>query len=667
MYVIFSPTEIKSEPLETDPLADDNSSSSNESSDFCEPDNNMEESPHESSAEILYVCKIPGCQMQFPEDKLLKDHSLHFYHGEYEKKQYERKWRRYRYLCPICPKVFNEKESLKKHVRWHTYNIKHDHPVTCRFCNIKSVYPKKLRDHEIAKHAEKLEHSCTQCDQKYSLASILEAHEKTHVMEGPYICTYTMCEETTYEKAIELEEHIIRFHIPRNIKKSKLSDEQNSGNHSCSFCEKIYITSSKLAKHIRSRHSEKEMHTCELCPESYTTFPNFIRHMMKIHEVGSKQLSCRKCRKEFVTHFMLNRHLKGHELEARMPIVCEICDTRFTPRNEQGYNKHMETHSEQRKKKSHSHSCTASYCNKQFQIKVNCLVHERKHHPELFIYCCTVCDKAYSLQLHLDAHMKIHNDESESFDCSICVSKFSTSSALNLHLARHLGEETNQCSKPNCFATFRSKNLLLVHMIREHGEKRPFHCKIPGCGKGFIQMSALIKHKKTHEDRTDLPIPEKIPCQDCGVLCANKQSLSSHRIRMHHPVGSAIKMCEICGKSIKNYREHMRIHKRIKDHVCYFCEKRFVRRGALMSHILIHTAEKPYMCHICPSSFNQLHCLTTHHTQVHKKNGTWFPKPDSIDDHMDQSTTSGDVEMSSSPQVHPQVSFETLDFDVLMN
>ena len=96
---------------------------------------------------------------------------------------------------------------------------------------------------------------------------------------------------------------------------------------------------------------------------------------------------------------------------------------------------------------------------------------------------------------------------------------------------------------------------------------------------------------------------------------------SNLAVHMNTHTGDKPHECEICQKKfsqISNLRKHMLIHSGEKPYKCQTCSKEFRSKDHLRRHEMIHTDEKPFACEICDKQCRDSTSLRSHmrtHTQ----------------------------------------------------
>ena len=129
--------------------------------------------------------------------------------------------------------------------------------------------------------------------------------------------------------------------------------KRKRGQHECDVCEKVFVTPSKLAIHMRIHTNEKpyeydvcekrfresgtlqkhmRIHTnekryeCDVCDEGFRQYGHLQRHM-RIH-TNERPYECNECEKRFSRADTLQNHMRIHTNEN--PYECDVCEKRFT-------------------------------------------------------------------------------------------------------------------------------------------------------------------------------------------------------------------------------------------------------------------------------------------------------------------------------------------------
>lgn len=92
-----------------------------------------------------------------------------------------------KYICKICKKEYNLKNSFQKHLLIHQKK-----KFICNICNSRFSVNSKLKRHLLI-HSDVKEFKCPECDSAFNLKYNLKVHMRVHNNEKPYICGYPGC------------------------------------------------------------------------------------------------------------------------------------------------------------------------------------------------------------------------------------------------------------------------------------------------------------------------------------------------------------------------------------------------------------------------------------------------------------------------------------------
>lgn len=158
---------------------------------------------------------------------------------------------------------------------------------------------------------------------------------------------------------------------PTTLIQEKLEGDspQNTAEHKCDVCGKVYKYKSVLKQHKVKAHGD---------------MPNYER----------RRYLCALCGKELKTAKGLEIHNRSHTGEK--PYTCEVCGKCFAC--ETLLRTHNVTHTGERK-----YSC--DQCGKAFTQRSTLVVHKRYHTGER-PYVCPRCGKGFVTRTVLNTHMK---------------------------------------------------------------------------------------------------------------------------------------------------------------------------------------------------------------------------------------------------------------------
>ncbi|XP_055039001.2 zinc finger and BTB domain-containing protein 47 [Misgurnus anguillicaudatus] len=219
------------------------------------------------------------------------------------------------FSCKKCPRVFNNRWYLEKHV-----NVTHNRMQICNKCGKRFLLESELLLHHQTNCEKSIQ--CVTCGKAFKKLWSLHEHNKiVHgYAEKKFSCE--ICEKKFYTMA-----HV-RKHMVAHTKDMPFT---------CETCGKSFKRSMSLKVHSL-QHSGEKPFKCENCSERFQ-YKYQLRSHMSIH-IGHKQFMCQWCGKDFNMKQYFDEHMKTHTGEK--PYICEVCGKSFTSRP--NMKRHRRTH-----------------------------------------------------------------------------------------------------------------------------------------------------------------------------------------------------------------------------------------------------------------------------------------------------------------------------------
>ncbi|NWR24553.1 ZN652 protein, partial [Emberiza fucata] len=225
------------------------------------------------------------------------------------------------YPCKKCPRIFNNRWYLEKHM-----NVTHSRMQICDKCGKRFLLESELLLHHQTDCEKNIQ--CVTCGKGFKKLWSLHEHNKiVHgYAEKKFSCE--ICEKKFYTMA-----HV-RKHMVAHTKDMPFT---------CETCGKSFKRSMSLKVHSL-QHSGEKPFKCEVRQEHWSgersSSPwGFHCALCHIH-IGHKQFMCQWCGKDFNMKQYFDEHMKTHTGEK--PYICEICGKSFTSRP--NMKRHRRTH-----------------------------------------------------------------------------------------------------------------------------------------------------------------------------------------------------------------------------------------------------------------------------------------------------------------------------------
>ena len=114
-------------------------------------------------------------------------------------------------------------------------------------------------------------------------------------------------EDDEFVGEVEIQDEIIRKEM--TTCSTKKAAKRKRGQHECDVCEKVFVSASKLAIHVRI-HTKEKPYKCDVCERCFSESGKLKRHM-RIH-TNEKPYECDVCEMKFRQYGTLQSHKRTH-------------------------------------------------------------------------------------------------------------------------------------------------------------------------------------------------------------------------------------------------------------------------------------------------------------------------------------------------------------------
>lgn len=304
---------------------------------------------------------------------------------------------------------------------------------------------------------------------------------------------------------------------------------------------------------------------CELCSETFSFKYKVFNHLKEDHPKEESPLKCKRCKIEFVSIDMHEKHLQTHCENQDKIVYCNNCPGRFvwqesmknhncplhTSKGQQKSNEpevlEISKPKEQIEKKEIS-NCFKTPLKNSDQNKSSKLIHET-------IIRCALCEDKFKKLQHLQQHMSLHADgiTGINFKESIYVKVFRSAELIDYPLWQQQIKEAYSKSQISQFylAFDEYGNELDISDSDNEDDsdateniKNEYICDI--CKEIFHKRKLLLNHQKERHNNEALPFT----CKNCNQQYVNFNLLQQHLKKVCWNIHRQnAKQCEYCNES----------------------------------------------------------------------------------------------------------------------
>ena len=200
-----------------------------------------------------------------------------------------------------------------------------------------------------------------------------------------------------------------------------------------------------LDEHSYTRTSTDEI-KCDHCAETFYTIKDLIDHSLKEHKSKKSE------------HKSAKEPSYVKESNGRKKWQCDHCDQTF-----RGKKQLIEHCVKAHEVKKDLNFLQCDHCDEQFLFQKTLAMHVKAKHDHEQKWKCDHCDHSF----HLKKDLFNHCEKSHPNICLQCNLKFETPDEK----AKHMNETHKHQKCDHCDSYFKSKQELIDHLVKEHGEE----------------------------------------------------------------------------------------------------------------------------------------------------------------------------------------------------
>lgn len=209
------------------------------------------------------------------------------------------------YICKFCQQGFKDKGTCRRHERTHTG----EKPFACNYCD-KSFNQSTFRNEHMLIHTGVKPHVCVICSMAFRTASVLKKHHiQTHNKIG------NVNAPPSFEK-LQCDSCIKKFGTAYQLKIHKQVAHAGIVLFKCTICENKSFGSNAVLKVHMMAHKGERPYNCKECKKPFSQIEGLRLHNKRHHNIGvDEKFVCKYCEREFILSSYLKRHMRKQHMD----------------------------------------------------------------------------------------------------------------------------------------------------------------------------------------------------------------------------------------------------------------------------------------------------------------------------------------------------------------
>lgn len=211
------------------------------------------------------------------------------------------------YKCKFCEQGFKDKGTCNRHERTHTG----EKPFNCKYCD-KSFNQSTFRNEHMLIHTGEKPHECVICSMTFRTSFLLKTH---HVRTHDRVGTGKVNIKPSYEKS-QCDMCIKKFGTPYQLKIHKQVAHNGIVLFKCTICENKSFGSNAVLKVHMMAHKGERPYNCKECNKPFSQIEGLRLHNKRHHNIGTdEKFICKYCEREFIISSYLKRHMRKQHID----------------------------------------------------------------------------------------------------------------------------------------------------------------------------------------------------------------------------------------------------------------------------------------------------------------------------------------------------------------